>query len=65
MTDTPTDWYECALAADWRLEQLEAAIASTTAMNRTHALVAERNRLRRFVRYCELAREFDDAEGEP
>ena len=54
-----TDWYECALAADWRLEQLEAAIASTTAMNRTHDLVAERNRLRRFVRFCELAREFD------
>ena len=51
-----TDWYRCALAADWRLEQLEAAIATTSAINRTHDLVAERNRLRRFVRYCELAR---------
>ena len=55
-----TDWHRCALAADWRLEQLEAAIATTSAINRTHDLVAERNRLRRFVRFCELAREFED-----
>ena len=55
-----TDYDRCLLAADWRLERLNEAIASTGAINRTHDLVAERNRLRRFVRFCELAREFED-----
>ena len=55
-----TDYDRLLLAADWRLDQLEAAIATTSAINRTHDLVAERNRLRRFARFCELAREFED-----
>jgi hypothetical protein len=54
-----TDYSRLVMAADWRLDKLEAAIASTSALNRTHDLVSERNRLERFARFCQLAQEFD------
>ena len=54
-----TDYNRCLEAADWRLERLEAKIDAATALNRTHALVAERNRLGAFATYCQLAAEFD------
>ena len=53
-----TDYQACLQAADWRLEHLEARLESTSAISTTHSLAAERNRLRRFARYCMLAREF-------
>ena len=57
-----TDYDRCLLAADWRLERLNEAIASTGAISTTHALVAERGRLAAFATYCQLAKEFDTKE---
>jgi hypothetical protein len=54
-----TDWDALLLAADWRQERIAARAAEAAAMSRTHALVAERNRLDRFARYCRLAKEFE------
>ena len=54
-----TDYNRCLQAADWRLERLETQIDAASALNRTHELVAERNRLGAFATYCQLAAEFD------
>jgi hypothetical protein len=54
-----TDYQACLEAADWRLEQIKSRLESTSAISTTHALAAERNRLRRFARFCMLARTFD------
>jgi len=54
-----TDYQACLEAADWRLEQIKSRLESTSAISTTHDLAAERNRLRRFARFCMLARTFD------
>ena len=36
-----TDYARLVMAADWRLDKLEAAIATTDAINRTHDLVSD------------------------
>jgi len=54
-----TDYQACLEAADWRLEQIKSRLESTSAISTTHALAAERNRLRRFADYCLLAQQFD------
>ena len=59
-----TDYDRCLLAADWRLERLNEAIASMGAISTTHALVAERERLAAFAEYCQLAKEFDRRDAE-
>lgn len=57
-----TEYDRCLLAADWRLERLNEAIATTGAIATTHDLVAERERLAAFATFCQLAQEFDTEE---
>jgi len=55
---TMTNYDRLALAADWRIEQLEPAIETARYPATKRQLAQERNRLRRFVRFCHLATEF-------
>jgi len=54
-----TDYQALLEAADWRRERLNEQALDATARTTTHALVTERNRLRRFRDFCHLAKEFD------
>jgi len=56
-----TDYDRLLLAADWRRERIEEAIASARYGSNKRELVAERNRLTSFANFCLLAKEFRGA----
>lgn len=54
-----TDYDRLLLAADWRIDQLEAAFDDARFGTDRREYAAQRKRLQRFARFCHLAGEFE------